>query len=60
VTVEVTLTLQDIHDDIDLIGQLFQKYYNLFTAAAMVKLVPVIQHNWKAVFREPWMRSDTG
>ena len=54
--VEVTLTLKDVHDDIDVIGNLFKKYYNLLTASSYVFLVPVIQHDWMAVFREPWMR----
>lgn len=53
---QVTLTLSDIHDDIDVIGDLFKKYYNLLTASSYVFLVPVIQHDWLAIFREPWMR----
>jgi hypothetical protein len=52
--VEATLTLNDIHDAIDLIGEVFTRYYSLFEAASMVTLEPVIQHDWKAVFREPW------
>jgi len=57
VPASVTLTLQDIHDAIDVIGELFQRYYTLFTAASMIKLVPVIQHNWKAVFPAQTRRS---
>jgi hypothetical protein len=32
VPVKVTLTLKDVHDAIDVIGDLFQRYNNLFTA----------------------------
>lgn len=53
---DVTLTLTDVHDAIDVIGELFRRYYGLFTASTMLFLTPVIQHNWKAVFREPWIR----
>jgi hypothetical protein len=52
----VTLTLEDVHRAVDVIGELFQRYYTLFTAASMIELVPVIQHDWRAVFRQPWMR----
>jgi hypothetical protein len=45
-----------VHDAIDVIGHLFKKYYNLFTATSYVFLEPVIQSDWKAVFRVPWMR----
>jgi hypothetical protein len=56
VSATITLTLDDIHDTIDVIGELFQRYYTLLTATSMVLLVPVIHHNWKAVFQEPWIR----
>ena len=44
-------TLADIHGAGDTIGHLYERYYN-----AVGFLVPVIQHDWQAVFREPWMR----
>jgi hypothetical protein len=53
----VTLTLSDVHDAIDVIGELFRKYYTLLTAASYVDLVPIIQHDWLAAFRQPWIRS---
>jgi hypothetical protein len=53
----VTLTLQDVHGAIDVIGDVFRRYYSLFTAAGMATLVPAIQHNWKAIFQEPWIRA---
>jgi hypothetical protein len=55
----VTLTIRDVHDAIDVIGDLFKKYYNLLTADSMAFLEPVIQHDWTAVFREPWIRPRT-
>jgi hypothetical protein len=56
----VTLTLDEVHDAIEVIGDLFRRYYNLLTAASYVELVPVIQHDWLAVFREPWLRAGRG
>jgi hypothetical protein len=53
----VTLTLQDIHDAIDVSGDLFRRYYLLFTAIdILLPVAPAIQHNWKAVFTQPWIR----
>jgi hypothetical protein len=51
-----TLTLNEVDDAIDLIGEVFTRYYSLFEAADMVSLEPVIQHDWLAPFREPWIR----
>lgn len=51
----VTVTLTEVHDAIDVVGHLFKRYYNLLTASSYGSLVPLIQHNWKAVFREPWL-----
>lgn len=55
----ITLTLSDLHDTIDVIGELFRKYYNLLTASSYHSLVPTIQHDWQAVFREPWIKPGT-
>jgi hypothetical protein len=48
-------TLNEVHDAIDLIGRLFQKYHALFTAADVIELTPVLQHDWEAVFRMQWL-----
>ena len=48
-------TFDDLHGAMDQIGKLFTKYALLLTAAGYVDLVPVIQHDWMAVFRQPWM-----
>jgi hypothetical protein len=45
----------DIDAAIDLIGATFNRYFPLFTAAAMHRLTPVFQDDWLAVFRVPWM-----
>jgi hypothetical protein len=55
---EPTLTLNDVHDAIDVIGEVFQRYYSLFEAAGMPILEPAIQHDWLAPFRVPWIRPD--
>lgn len=54
------LTLNEVHDAIDLIGRLFQKYGNLLTAASWVELTPALQHDWEAVFRIPWIQDARG
>jgi hypothetical protein len=50
-------TFKDLDASIDLIGQLFTKYTNLLTASTWVMLdEPAIQHDWKAIFRERWIK----
>jgi hypothetical protein len=56
VSAKVALTLDEVHDAIDVIGERFRRYYTLLTLADMPMLVPVIQHDWTAVFRVPWIR----
>jgi hypothetical protein len=56
VPAQTTLTLSEVHSAIDVIGDLFRRYYSLFTAASMLELEPIIQHDWLAPFREPWIR----
>lgn len=55
---DVTVTLDEVHEAISVIGELFVKYDRLLLDSGWSAdaLVPVIQHNWKAVFRQPWMR----
>jgi hypothetical protein len=48
-------TLDEVHEAVDVIGKLFERYYNLLTASFFTELVPVIQHDWMAAFRVPWM-----
>jgi hypothetical protein len=56
VAVTIAVTLSDVHDAIDTIGRLFQKYSRLFSSADYATLVPVIQHSWKAAFDLPWRK----
>jgi hypothetical protein len=57
VSPKAVLKVADIHDAIDVIGETFSRYSTLFTASGYVTLVPVIQHDWRAIFREPWIKS---
>jgi hypothetical protein len=45
--------LKEVHDAIDLIGRLFQKYGNALTAASWGNADAGLQHYWEAVFRIP-------
>ena len=51
-------SLGDLHVAIDLIGELFQRYHLLLTAADLRFLVPVLQHDWIAPFRLPWIGAE--
>jgi hypothetical protein len=52
----VALALDDVDRAIDVIGETFTRYYCLFTAVGMGDLEPIIQHDWLAPFRQPWIR----
>jgi AbiU2 len=52
---ETTLTVDEVDHAIDVIGEIFTRYYSLFTAAGMAFLEPAIQHDWLAPFRQPWI-----
>jgi hypothetical protein len=58
VSVQVTLTLGDLHAAIDVLGQIFLRYHHLLTGSTMAYLVPTLQHDWKAVFRVPWIEPE--
>ena len=47
-------TLGEVHDSIDVIGSLFQRYYTLLSGGS-TGLTPVIADNWQAIFRQPWI-----
>lgn len=48
-------TYNDVHACIDLLNDLYSRYYLLFHACTMETLLPVYQTDWKAVFRIPWI-----
>lgn len=41
------------------IGRVFKKYATLLTGQGYVTLVPVIQDDWLAIFREPWIKPES-
>jgi hypothetical protein len=47
----------DLDAAIDSIGEMFKKYHGLLTASTHFTLVPELDHDWKAVFRVPWIAS---
>ena len=47
------LSVQQVHDAIDVIGELLARYTSLLAAVGYAELTPVIQHDWKAIFRVP-------
>jgi hypothetical protein len=51
--------VDEVDHAIDVIGDIFTRYYSLFTASGMAFLEPAIQHDWLAPFREPWIRRGT-
>jgi hypothetical protein len=49
------LTFRDLHDALDEIGALLQRYSLLLTGGELLQVEPLVQDNWKAVFQEPWI-----
>ncbi len=52
-------TYAELDDSIDLLGRLAQDYSLLLEQSALVEVVPVIQYDWKAPFRVPWIQAPT-
>jgi len=48
-------TYAELDDCIDLLGRLAKTYCLLLEQSALVEVVPVIQHDWKAPFRVSWI-----
>ncbi len=51
----VVPAFDDLNAAIDSIGGLYDKYNNALTASTHAKLVAELDHDWKAVFRQPWI-----
>jgi AbiU2 len=49
-------TFAQLEVAIDEMGELLKKYVYLFKASTLMELVPLIQHNWEAIFRQAWIR----
>ena len=52
---ELTLTVKELHDALDAIEKMLQKYYVLFAGGALVGAEPSILIPWKKVFMFPWI-----
>ncbi len=55
-TTRVTPTYEDLNEAIDKIGDLVRKYTSLLEATVFGTLEPIIQSDWEAPFRVPWIR----
>lgn len=51
-----TPRFQDLDEAINLLGELVKKYLLLFRATSLTSLDPVFQGDWRAIFREPWIK----
>jgi hypothetical protein len=52
------LTYSELNAAIDEIGGLVKKYASLLKATILLQLEPVIQHDWKAPFRQAWIPAE--
>lgn len=50
-------TFNEVDTCIDLLDELYVKYFLLFHASAMDTLLPTWQYDWKTIFRVPWLPS---
>jgi hypothetical protein len=50
-------TLREVHEAVDLVGDYFKKYSLLLRNSGYADLTPVLQHDWEAIFRLPWIES---
>lgn len=48
-------TFGDLDAALDVLDRMFKKYYLYVTADGIASTVPVIQHDWLAVFEQPWL-----
>ena len=47
--------LGEAHDAIDVIGSIYRRYMCLMTGVENAVLLPPFDHDWQAVFRQPWI-----
>jgi hypothetical protein len=50
-----SLTFQELDDAIDHLAKLITKYQLLLNQAGMPNLMPVVQYDWEAILRTPWI-----
>ena len=48
-------TFKNLDNAVDKLDQLYCWYHLMFYAAFMSSLKPVIQYNWKSIFKTPWL-----
>jgi hypothetical protein len=48
-------TFNEVDRCIDLLDELYVKYFLLFHASSMSSLLPTCQYDWKSIFRVPWI-----
>ena len=48
-------TYNELDAAVDLLDQLYCRYFLLFHASAMDTLLPTWQYDWKEIFRTPWL-----
>jgi hypothetical protein len=53
---QVTIKVDDVHQAMNTLAEVFRRYYGLFTASTLATLTPILQQDFFAVFRQPWMR----
>lgn len=49
--------IRNLDECIDLLEDLFKKYYAIFYVGTYTSLVPVPQYPWKKIFKIPWIAS---
>lgn len=49
------LTFKDLDDAVDHLAKLITKYQLLLNQSGMPNLMPVIQYDWEAILRTPWI-----
>jgi hypothetical protein len=50
-------TFQELYDTVDFAETRLKKYYCLLKGSSLTSVTPVVQENWKKVFRIPWLCS---
>lgn len=51
-------TYKEVDDCVDLLDELYVKYFLLFNQSSMASLLPTWQYDWKAIFRVPWIEDE--
>lgn len=55
-TMELSLTIKQIHDALDAVETMLKKYYVLLKGGALMSATPTIQFYWQKVFTIPWIQ----